>query len=75
MLNLLSPLQSLSRHNIAWLVNLECMSCVRDGKKLILAPAGFHFKAGCVVCQRSLGVTAERLFVYAGFLVIRIVEY
>lgn len=60
---------------IAYIVSLECQKCNRSGQKLILAPRGTHFKAGCVLCQRHLSVQAERYFVYAGFLIIRISEY
>lgn len=59
----------------AWIIDLTCEKCQRRSKKLILAPSGTKFKAGCVKCQRHLTVQAERYYVYAGFLVIRIKEY
>lgn len=62
-------------HHTAWIVSLECQGCQRSGKKLILAPSGTIFRAGCVICQRTLRVSAEYLFVSAGFLVVRIKEY
>lgn len=65
----------MNRHHIAWIVSLECQGCQRSGKKLLLAPSGTLFRAGCVICQRSLHVSAECLFVSVGFLVIRIKEY
>jgi hypothetical protein len=60
---------------LAWIVKLECSKCIRSNEKLILAPRGASFHAGCVMCQRSLSVRAERFFVYAGFLIIRIKEF
>ena len=63
------------KHNIAYIVTLECQKCNRSNQKLILAPQGTPFKAGCVLCHRHLSVQAERYFVYAGFLIIRIKEY
>lgn len=59
----------------AWIISLECEKCVRNNRKLILAPIGYQFKVGCVKCQRHLSVSAERYFVYAGFLLISIREY
>ena len=60
---------------IAYIVKLECQKCNRAGKKLILAVRGTRFKAGCSQCQRHLSVHAERYYVMAGFLTIRISEY
>ena len=62
-------------HQIAYVVTLECQKCNRSNQKLILAPSGTKFKAGCVKCRRWLSVSAERYYVYAGFLVIKIKEY
>lgn len=59
----------------AWVVHLQCEKCNRGNRKLIFAVSGTPLRAGCVKCHRNLRVHAERYYVYADFLIIKIREY